>query len=389
MLLGGGFAALLPVVLPAPAQAGSFQGIGVVEAEGAPEAGRSIVQGISGDGSTVVGSISGEGFSTVDQFRWTGDEGLDVLPRAPAQLNGPFISVGARAASFDGSVIGGGWRLEPRIWTEETGTLTTALDGGSGWVPNAGINAMSSDGRTIGGWSGPNGTRPWYYSEDTGYINLSIPGIQLGPLGSLNALSANGEYAFGEISDRRNASDPDVISNPGDYRVERAFRWSVDGGLEILSELGDTAGRARAASADGSIAVGQFGAEAALWDIDASLTIMLGGLNSGPDPSSNALDVTGDGSVVVGSSGGKAFIWDAEAGIQDLNELLANEYNLDLAGWTLTNATAISADGKVIAGNGINPDGIREGWVAVVPEPSAGLLLGLGLGVLGASRQRI
>ena len=40
------------------------------------------------------------------------------------------------------------------------------------------------------------------------------------------------------------------------------------------------------------------------------------------------------------------------------------------AGWRLTAATAISGDGRTIAGNAINSSGQTEGWVWTAPPPS-------------------
>jgi len=52
-------------------------------------------------------------------------------------------------------------------------------------------------------------------------------------------------------------------------------------------------------------------------------------------------------------------------------------------------AEGVSADGKTIVGSGRNPSGQAEGFVAVIPEPSTALLMGLGLVGLGMMRSRV
>ena len=72
-----------------------------------------------------------------------------------------------------------------------------------------------------------------------------------------------------------------------------------------------------------------------------------------------------------------------------LDVLVANGLAVELTGWTLSEARAISDDGFTIAGFGVNPDGKTEAWVATIsaiPEPSTGLLLGLGLALLARRR---
>jgi hypothetical protein len=59
-----------------------------------------------------------------------------------------------------------------------------------------------------------------------------------------------------------------------------------------------------------------------------------------------------------------AFIWDATNGMRDLKTVL-EDYGLDLTGWTLTEARAISDDGTVICGLGVH-NGQTEGWVATI-----------------------
>ncbi len=50
--------------------------------------------------------------------------------------------------------------------------------------------------------------------------------------------------------------------------------------------------------------------------------------------------------------------------------MLTTDFGLNLSGWTLTSAFAVSDDGKAIIGKGTNAAGKTEGWIAMVPEPS-------------------
>jgi hypothetical protein len=66
---------------------------------------------------------------------------------------------------------------------------------------------------------------------------------------------------------------------------------------------------------------------------------------------------------------------------------------MDRHGWTLTRATDISADGRTIVGNGINPFGLQEAWMlqlpTVVPVPPALWLFASGLmGLIGMARYK-
>ena len=59
-----------------------------------------------------------------------------------------------------------------------------------------------------------------------------------------------------------------------------------------------------------------------------------------------------------------------------LQEMLV-EHGLELSGWELFSATAISDDGNAIVGWGQNPNGAPRGWIATIPEPSALVLLSM------------
>ena len=106
-----------------------------------------------------------------------------------------------------------------------------------------------------------------------------------------------------------------------------------------------------------------------------------------------ATDTSADGSIVVGyshtSRGSEAFVWDEAHGMRRLCDILNDEFGIDMSAWTWTRARAISDDGTVIVGTGDNPNGDREAWVAVIPEPHALLLLAGGALSLFLRRKRV
>src|SRR5262249_53680436 len=63
---------------------------------------------------------------------------------------------------------------------------------------------------------------------------------------------------------------------------------------------------------------------------------------------------------------GKAFRWTAGSGVQRVQDVLSAS-GVNLAGWQLTNATGVSADGTIIVGYGIDPAGAVEAWIAQLP----------------------
>jgi hypothetical protein len=84
-----------------------------------------------------------------------------------------------------------------------------------------------------------------------------------------------------------------------------------------------------------------------------------------------ACGTSADGEVVVGvtsSDGGDtAFVWDAEHGMRGLEDILTDEFGIDLTGWQLSVASAVSADGRTVAGYGFNPSRDIEAWMASLP----------------------
>jgi uncharacterized membrane protein len=155
-----------------------------------------------------------------------------------------------------------------------------------------------------------------------------------------------------------------------------AFRWTESAGMVGLGDLPgrDFWSEANAITSSGAVIAGmsryEAGREAFRWTESEGL-VGLGDLPGGRFES-QAQAASADGSVIVGYSHtdcsfeylGEAFVWDAEHGMRNLRSVLAYEYGLDLTGWLLTEATGISWDGKTIAGNGFNPAGHGEAWVA-------------------------
>lgn len=342
----------------------SFTGIGGLP--GTPPI--SFTNEVSPDGGTVVGNAgSPPGFSTAG-VRWTRAGGLQSLGLPPG-----ITYSNARAVSTGGDVIAGYHQSPERYagyrWTESGGFVDMGdLPGGTNSTVPLDI---SWDGNTIVGL-GNFGFSPGGSVQGEGFIWTAAKGIRSvgvlegGATSQALAVSADGSKAVG------------YADEPG---AGRAFWWTEEQGMRVLADLpgGTESASAAEISADGRFIAGASvsanGFEACLWAEEGS-PIGLGDLPGGPFRSVSE-GVTNDGSVVVGystiSNAGaeRAFIWDAAHGMRDLRTVLRTEFGLPLTGWTLTRANAITPDGSVIVGDGINPRGDFEGWVAVVPEPGA------------------
>jgi len=327
---------------------------------------------ISADGSVVVGRgnvnvfvSGGEGVA----FRWTRDGGMDALGDLPG---GSLKSI-ARGVSADGSVIVGQGNTaagpEAFRWTAAGGMV------GLGDLPGGNVGSgafdVSADGSVIVGvgnlkLSSPGlGGDPFRWTSGGGMVNLGD--LQpSGPFpGFASGVSADGSIVAGRVS------------------RFKAFRWNSADGLVGLDELpgGPALNQANAVSDDGSVIVGQLSSGAFRWtssDGMVSLGLLPGG---GQVPGeilrivgSGSNDVSADGSVIVGystsASSVEAFLWTSGGGMQNLRDLLIAGGATGLTGWTLSEATGISADGRTIVGFGTNPLGEREAWIATVPEPS-------------------
>jgi uncharacterized membrane protein len=109
-----------------------------------------------------------------------------------------------------------------------------------------------------------------------------------------------------------------------------------------------------------------------------------------------AQSVSDAGDAIVGSSARcdvdtslfffeAAFVWREGHEIADLRRVLTSGMGLDLTGWFLERAIAISGDGTTIVGYGRNPSGDVEGWrVQATPEEWEAALLAAKISTLPA-----
>ena len=154
-----------------------------------------------------------------------------------------------------------------------------------------------------------------------------------------------------------------------------AFRW-VNGTLSGLGFLpGGNFSEARGVNADGTVVVGVgtigIVPQAFRW-VNGTMT-GLGFLPGGNF--SEARGVNADGTVVVGqardaSGANQAFRWTAETRVQSVLTLLQAAKVVFMAGWQLRSANGVSADGMVITGEGVDPLGHPQGWIARLPKES-------------------
>ena len=308
------------------------------------------VFGVSGDGTVVVGESIGNSESGGEQaFVWTaggGSVGLGVLPGFDLSL--------ATGVSADGSVIVGesdsAFNDQRAVMWTNGGNITNlgVIPGDNG----AYANGVSADGTTVVGNSlGPSeagGVQAFRWTASTNMQGLGIlPG-------------ANSSQAFGV------SGDGSVIvgdsGNNGSSSAE-AFRWTSGTGIQGLGFLtGDTRSHAFGVSIDGTTIVGESdgtslagGFQAFRWTAGTGM-VGLGTLTSLGDTGSVAYAANTDGSVIVGMSCDSgacntehAFRWTGGAGMQSVAGLLTAK-GVDLTGWDLTAADAVSADGNKIAG---------------------------------------
>jgi len=328
----------LATATPTTSSEQRFQGLGFL-----PGANSSSAHGVNADGTVVVGdSVNASGQRQA--FRW---------------VNGTMTGLGfatATGVSADGTVVvgtklpGGPGGSEAVRWVNGTATGLGFLPGGTA-SSASGVNA---DGTVVVGLS-TNGL----VVQAVRWVNGTVTGLGFPPSGSFSearGVSANGKVVVG-----------DALVVVGDAVRRQAFRW-VNGTMTGLGSLpGDTDSSASGVNANGRVVVGEafnpIENQAFRW-VNGTMT-GLGFLPGGI--SSVAFGVSADGKVVVGTGFAgeetQALRWTAATGMQSVKALL-QAAGVNIPGWRLFEATAVSADGTTIVGNGRDPNGRNQAWIA-------------------------
>lgn len=315
---------------------------------------------------------------------------------APAGTTDPEI----RRISGDGTVAVGLTHLDgirPLFWSRETGSVDLA-GAASGRIDASGCSGAGNVVTAFGS----------FFGGTAGYVRRLNSGWEMMPIPNGYWLSAPVDVSIDGL-----AIAGFLIGSDG---YPRLFRWTDSLGYEILSNDPSRNAVASAMSADGSTIAGyQRGTslqDAFVWHqstgivgipltwIDHSMAVSAQGdfvvaskgsgttagiwlydrrqqslerINwyHGGSVSGTVGGISQDGSIIVGRNDsfmGRAFLWTRQSGARELAAILTSQYGLDLTGWDLRAATAISNDGQVMAGDGVL-NGVPTSWVVMLSEP--------------------
>lgn len=384
----GGIAALsaaglgtLGLVTPIASGQSLFTGIGFLPGGGLIST--SWTEAVAPDGSVVVGRGDRVPVSPfTESARWTRAGGLQGM----GLPSGIQFSTGTGASLGGAFICGYHENLDQRYrayrWNSAVGAYQD-LGAAPGGFSNSFAQDISRDGKVVVGFG-----RTGIAGNGLGFIWRD--GVGMMSMGDLPGGAVN-SVALGISSDGRV-----VVGASGDAESDRPVVWREGAGLTVLPDLpGATGfGLAFAASNDGRFIVGyshsSLGYEAVLWKGYGTVAVGLGDLPGG-QASGVALGVTDDASMIVGYSsaaaGERGFIWSAARGMRDAKTVLQADYGLNLTGWTIGRVNSISADGTVLTGDGADPRGVFQGWVAVIPSPSTAVVL-LSVLTMPARRRR-
>lgn len=265
-------------------------------------------------------------------LRWTASGGGVALPGVDAATRESF----ATGVSRDGTVVVGQLDREAVIWNGSTPPhpLGSLVEGG-----DTSPVGVSADGRAVAGTAATDdGWRPLRWTAETGMVDLGdVPGGSRAIYA--RAISGDGRTICGrawlppyQAASARPSYACLVPTTP--------FCWTDKTGMVLMPEVPYDPPP-----------------DPPQCDADAIFT----GVAGIDDGGSLVVGYVGDG-----RDGDVAVLWDAD-GVHLIADLLMGA-GVDLDGWRLLRAHAVSADGQTIAGVAVRPDGEHAGWIAVVPR---------------------
>ncbi len=315
---------------------------------------------LSSDGMVAAGTAA-TAAGNRQAFRWNAQEGVVGIAYLPGGTHSNAKAISANGAvivgSGDATDSGAATPSAAFRWAADVGMQRVESLPGSALCDAGGV---SGDGATVAGTCLQNNNTAFRWMAPTGPIPLSRFGGGSDQQSTAAAISADGA----------------VIAGAGHPVLTGAVIWRADGSATVLGKLpGDAEAIASAASRDGSVVVGSSkdnmgNYHAFRWAMETGMVAL--GRDGDGFLGSFATSISGDGRMVVGwgttAAGDVALIWDADHGLRQLTAALLADYRLQIEGWKLIRATAISGDGRTIAGSGTNPQGQTEAWIVKLPD---------------------
>ena len=341
------------------------------------------VAAISANGSTIVGSADFQG--NTHAFKWTAAHGIIDLGVIPGQINSA-----ATAVSSDGSIVIGQSGFTITRWTPSGLEVAVPFESGDQFAFVAAgttANAATIVGNmTCAGVSGGDSSCPTYgyafLADQSGTrtpLEQTLPAPFYGPESfRAYAISPDGSVVVGSCA----ATSEDTDGT-------RAFRWTPDGSMQNLGIVPgfQPAGTAQSHSTALAISRRRLNDRRQLpgpaprrgrlhhprLPLDrAAAGIQDLGTIPGTFNTITANAVNSDGSMIVGGIANftlfnqRALLWTPTQGWVDLNTYLPT-VGVNLAGWTLTTAVAISSDGRTITGIGTRAGNLFHTWIVTLP----------------------
>lgn len=310
--------------------------------------GGGVALGLSDDGTVAVGWSVKQTTTDDVAFRWDEITGIESLEYLPGQAPAHNVS-NAEVISGDGLTIFGRSSSDSEglkfIWTSGSGMQL--LDIGDNTLKAASFDGSVQAGQT-------NGALGEAFRRSGGVIT-QIGSLTTNPSrlkSSAAAISSDGSVVVGW-------SNSDV----GAAIRKEAFRWTETGGmvgLGFLPSEGFVEGAATAVSSSGDIVAGSVrvfeGGKSVshgfMWQQESGMQSFYASPDSGILV--EVTDISADGKVIIGqlrleNGLGQGFRYSEAGGFQTVEQWLTDA-GVDLHGWSIRGVSAVSADGKTLAG---------------------------------------